>query len=114
MTQRTPFEPKLMEDLLLGQIIEDAEQSRQIGCDPSVFLEIVQSHGPVEACKRMIESPVLGQGLLRLKQAGRLDLTVEALVLRDRFKRLFDQPTLATARKRLVDWSPQSLTKRQH
>src|SRR3954466_8765248 len=114
MKQRTASESQLMEALLLGQIMEDAEQSRRIGCDPSVFLEIVQSDGPVEACKRMITNPVLGQALLRLKQAGRLDLTVEALVLRDRFKCLFDQTLLDRARRQLIDWTPQSSTNRQH
>lgn len=103
-----------MEDLLLSQIIEDAEQSRQIGCDPSVFMELVRHYGPVEACNRMIINPTLGQNLLRLKQAGRLDLTVEALVLRDRFKRLFDETVLDKARKRLVDWNQSSSTSRQH
>jgi hypothetical protein len=49
-----------------------------------------------------------------LKQAGRLDLTVEALVLRDRFKRLFDGDLLEKARKRLVDWNQSSLPKLQH
>jgi hypothetical protein len=35
--RRNPERRKLMEDLLLGQIMEDADQSRQIGCDPSFF-----------------------------------------------------------------------------
>ena len=72
--RRNPERRKLMEDLLLGQIMEDADQSRQIGCDPSFFLEMVRNHGPVEACSRIILNPTLRQGLLRLKEAGRLDL----------------------------------------
>ena len=105
--------PTFIEELLLSQIIEDAEESRQIGCDPSVFLALVQEHGPVEACKLIITDPELGQDLLRVKQAGRLDLTVEALVLRDRFKRLFDDNILGRARKRIVDWSQPSSPKRR-
>jgi len=97
-----------MIELLLNQITEDAAQSRQIGCDPNGFMALVQEHGPVEACKLVIVDPKLGQNLLRLKQAGRLDLTVEALVLRDRFKRLFDEDVLVKARKRLVDWKQSS------
>ena len=86
-------------------------RSREIGRDPSKFLALVQEYGPVEACKLMITDPTLGQDLLRLKQAGRLDLTVEALVLRDRFKRLFDGELLGKARKRLVDWNQSSVPK---
>lgn len=114
MMQRNRERAKLIEDLLLGQIIEDTDQSRQIGCNPSVFVDMVRDLGPVEACIRMIINPMLGQDLLRLKQAGRLDLTVEALVLRDRFKCLFDQTVLDKARQRLVDWNESSFTNRQH
>ena len=92
----------LMEELLLRQIIDDTEQCRRIGGDRSTFLALVREYGPVEACKVMIADPTK-HDLLRLKQFGRLDLTVEALVLRDKFKFLFDDDVLKTARRRLVD-----------
>src|ERR1051325_1922812 len=106
--RQIPVPTEFIKELLLNQIIEDAQQSQQIGCDPSVFLALVQERGPVEACKVMITEPKLGQDLLRVKQADRLDLTVEALVLRDRFKRLFDDNILERARQRLVDWGQSS------
>jgi len=43
----------------LRQILDDAEQWRQLGYDPSLFLEMVHNYGPVEACSRVIMDPAL-------------------------------------------------------
>ena len=99
----------MLRELLLRQIREDAEQWRQIGYDPSIFLAMVHNYGPVDACNRAIMDPTLLQASLRLWQSGRLELTIEGLVLRDRFKCLFNESVLVRARKRLADYR-QTLT----
>ena len=102
----SPTGPKgadLLEKLLLEQIYDDSTQWIQSGCDPSVFLEMVRLHGPIEACSRAVMQPALLSTSLKLWQMNRLDLTIEALVLRDRFKILFCDPVLVMARQRLAE-----------
>src|SRR5215469_11903596 len=90
---------QLLLELLLQQIVSDAEQCRQLGCDPSAFLGMVRNYGPVEACSRVIMDPIQAHRFLELSALGRLELTVEALVLRDKFKSLFANVVLDRARQ---------------
>jgi hypothetical protein len=102
---------QLLRELLLRQILDDAEQCWQIGYDPSVFIEMVRNYGPVEACSRVIMDPMLPHGFVDLWRSNRFELTVEALVLRDRFKCLFADSVLVRARKRLADCGPSLVPK---
>ncbi len=52
--------------------------------------------------KRILATLRQQTGLLRLFKAKRLDLSMEALVLRPEFSHLFTEAELQTARKRLI------------
>ena len=67
------------------------------------FLQLVRRRGGVEAARHLLKarSKVSG-GFEALWKAGRLDLSVEALVLRERYSMLFDERELRTARERLA------------
>ena len=105
---------QFLRELLLRQILDDAEQWRQVGYDPSRFLGMVHNYGPVEACSRVIMDPALPRDFLKLCQSDRLDLTVEALVLRDKFKILFADNVLVQARKRLANCLQSAVPKAIH
>lgn len=52
---------------------------------------------------RLLAASVVSDGFRALWERGRLDLTVEALVLRPEFRELFDDQELETARTRLEE-----------
>ena len=55
------------------------------------------------AALTLLASPTVSDGFAALWQCGRLDLTVEALVLRPPWSALFTEQELTTARKRLTE-----------
>lgn len=52
--------------------------------------------------KRVVLKPGVSPGFQKLKDAGRLDLTIEALVLRPQFAPLFTRAEKDAARRRLA------------
>lgn len=74
---------------------------REIGYNPSYFLEMVAEHGPAETSRRLIHSKEPSEGFGRLWEAGRLNMTVEALALLPWHEELFDEHDREVARHRL-------------
>lgn len=66
-----------------------------------VFLEMVVEMNGVPAAKKLLASDQMQSGLYDLFNCGRLDLTVEALVLQDEYRELFEPEELAEAKRRL-------------
>jgi hypothetical protein len=71
---------------------------------PTRHLQSVNNHGGVDTAKRRLrEKPRPGGGLERITAIGRLDLSVECLVIQHRWRRLFTAEELDIARQRLRD-----------
>lgn len=67
------------------------------------FLQMVEQHGGVSAAKQLLHSSGYPEGLTKLWELRRLDLSMEALVLKDPWRTLFTEEDLRIARKRLKD-----------
>lgn len=65
------------------------------------FLSMVVELGGVAAAKKLLSSSEMQSGLFELFECGRLDLTVETLVLKDEYRELFTPTELAEAERRL-------------
>ncbi|MEQ3538901.1 DUF262 domain-containing protein [Pseudonocardia tropica] len=72
-----------------------------LGYDPRYFREMVLQHGAVGAVRRLLASSTPSDGFVRLWEAGRLDLTVEALAVDPRFAALFGDRERHIAQRRL-------------
>ena len=68
---------------------------------PTYFLRMVQQHGGVAAAKQLLNAPVAQSGLTKLWERERLDISMEALVVQERWKPLFSDAERQTARERL-------------
>lgn len=68
----------------------------------SYFLRGVRNHGGVPYAHRLLEAEGTTDGFARLTEEGRLDLTVEALVLRPEYKGLFPEHERQIAASRLA------------
>ena len=68
-----------------------------------IFLSMVVDNGGYETAKTLLSAAAPQYGFEKLWEAGRLDLTMEALVLNPKYKPLFTQQELGIARKRLLD-----------
>lgn len=69
----------------------------------SRFLQMVGERGGLGAARYLLHAPDLSDGFTALWECNRLDLTVEAYVLKPEWRGLFTQEERAIARKRLSD-----------
>ena len=66
------------------------------------FLRMVSEHGGFDAARRLINAPIEQSGLVELWRRDLLSISVEALVLEERWQTLFDDEELSKARERLI------------
>ncbi len=68
---------------------------------PILFLQMVHEHGGVETARRLLGAPEPQEGLTTLWKLGRLDTSMEALVVQERWMPLFNDDERQAARDRL-------------
>ena len=73
------------------------------GYRPTRFLRMVNERGGLKTARRLLHADHLSDGFARLWEEQRLDLSVEAVVLREPWRRLFTEVELAIASRRLED-----------
>lgn len=73
---------------------------KECGYNASYFLGLIREQGGLMAAKHLLNKPV-SEGYTRLFELQRLDLTVEALVVRNPWKTLFTPEEVKKAVKRL-------------
>jgi len=66
------------------------------------FLALVRRKGGVGAARKLLADKEVSDGFLKLRKAGRLDLSIEYEVLRPKFFELFTDVERQTARQRLT------------
>ena len=76
----------------------------ETGYNATVFLRMLHDRGPMETAHFLIHTNKPSDGFTALWERHRLDLTVEAHVLRDRFEELFTDDERETCRRRLLDY----------
>jgi hypothetical protein len=93
MTEEDDFTQAMM------QIYIDA--LRECGYKASRFRQMVEDERGVATARRLLASDQPQYGFVELWEHNRLDLTVERLVLQERWRHLFTNAELAEARDRL-------------
>ena len=75
---------------------------RETGYNATRFLQMVSEIGGVVAARRLLAAPVVSDGFTALWERGRLDLTVETLVLSEEYRELFSEDEREGAAARLA------------
>ena len=73
----------------------------ECGYNATRFLQMLTEHGGLGTAKRLLASDEIQYGFTELWERGRLDLTVEAHVLKPKFQDLFSDEERQRARSRL-------------
>ena len=92
-----------LEEMFYAKMLQLYDEQRRVMRAPVRFLNMVQNHGVLEAARRLLASSSVGDGFVALWEVGRLDLSVEALVLQEPWRALFTEEELAVARQRLEE-----------
>jgi hypothetical protein len=75
----------------------------ECGYNAPRFLQMVNARGGLQAAQSLLQTPGLSERFIALWQKGRLDLTVERLVLDREWKELFSDEAREVARQRLAE-----------
>lgn len=79
-----------------------AEADRAIKYRPNYFLGMLSADGGFHTASKLLTAPKVSEGFTRLWEAGRLDLSVEALVVESEWSIYFDPLVVARAEKVLT------------
>jgi hypothetical protein len=84
-------------------MIELYHEAKREGYTAAYFLRLISEIGPLATAKQLINSDTPSDGFSRLYDLGRLDLSVEALILRTEWRDLFTTEERRRARARLSE-----------
>lgn len=73
------------------------------GYNATRFLQMLREHGGLDTAKILLYTPGFQYGFEKLWELGRLDLAVEALILKSPWNKFFTNEKKEIARKRLED-----------
>ena len=97
-----------LEERFHQEMLRIYEGAKEFGYNPTYFLRMVVDRGGLSAAKQLLDGNELSDGFVRLWHEQRLDLSVEALALREPWRLLFTHEELAEAQRRLdgaeYDW----------
>lgn len=80
----------LLENQFHGAMLSIYKRAKiECGYNATRFLQMVNEHGGLEAAKILLHNKDLSEGFVALWERGRLDLTMEALILKPPWKELF-------------------------
>ena len=90
-----------LESTFQQEMLRIYDEAKQFDYYPNYFLRMVVDRGGLSAAKYLLGGNKLSDGFVRLWEEQRLDLSVEALALRDPWRALFTNEELAEAQRRL-------------
>ena len=96
--EQTNIELKFDQRMLL--VYEQAKA--ELNYHATRFQSLVRSVGGVDAAKQLLSTRHYSEGLTRLWEEGRLDISMEAAVLEKSWQELFTADELETAKLRLT------------
>lgn len=102
IVERTPGHPALARDFHAAMTTLYKRSQREVGYNPTAFIRMISEIGGLETAQRLVLSAAPSDGFAILWEAGRLDLTAEALVTSERYRSLFDDDVVELARERLA------------
>ena len=85
----------------MRQIYDQAKD--ECGYTATRFIGMVNAEGGLETARKLLIASGYSEGLTRLWEAKRLDISMEATILQQPWCQLFNESELAIARRKLAD-----------
>lgn len=85
-------------------IVANETAKRECKYNATYFIRLVSDYGALGAAKRLLSSEKPAEGFATLYLHQRLDLSLEAYVIKPQFRELFTSEEIAIATKRLQEY----------
>ncbi|MFO7167607.1 MAG: hypothetical protein DIU80_006220 [Chloroflexota bacterium] len=92
-----------LEESFQQVLLDSYQELATLGYQAKDVLQMVQEIGAVYAARKLVKRARYREDFMRLWELGRLELSVEALVLRPEYRTLFNSDERKHARQRLAD-----------
>lgn len=92
----------LDDEKLTKMLREAAEECKRLGYRPTAFLKMLNADGGYATAVKLLASQKISDGFVELQMLGKLNLTVEALVLENGWAEDFEPDLIRQAQRRLV------------
>jgi hypothetical protein len=90
-----------LKDKFAARVRATVKECQSLGYHPTRFEQMLDRSDAVTIAKQLIVSSELQDGLKKLKEMGRIDLSIESIVLESEFSALFAPSELQAADWRL-------------
>ncbi|MFK5894348.1 MAG: hypothetical protein QM504_14090 [Pseudomonadota bacterium] len=90
-----------LRDEFKAEIKSAVGQCYDLGYAPTRFEQMIENSHPVEVAKKFVVSSEFQSGFKELKKMGKLELTVEGIMVKTKFSSLFNSGELTAAQWRL-------------
>ena len=95
-----------LRDEFKAEVISAIGRSRGLGYTPTRFIQMMEDTHPVEIAKQLVVSGEFQHGIQELTRRDHQELTIEAIMLQERFAPLFTKGELEAAAWRLEKVPP--------
>lgn len=90
-----------LERQLRDAFVKATKECISIGYNPRVFIQMIGDLGAVETAVRLVMASSIPTGYETLRKKGRLDLSVEAIIAKSKYRGLFTPEVITRAIERL-------------
>jgi hypothetical protein len=90
-----------LEQKLYTELIANTKECQKLGYNPTAFLEMLRKYGTLGTAKRLINAPQVSEGYSKLYLMGRLDLTLEAVMLKPEYSSFLTKDELDICASRI-------------
>lgn len=94
----TPLEKEFTKELL-----DNVAEMKQYGYNPTIYTRMISENGAVNAAKKLVVKDVQSSGFATLIMLSKLELSVEASVIKDKYKDLFTDAEIQNSIRKLKE-----------
>ena len=100
MSQPTPLEIEFHKDMI--DIYRKAKE--ECGYNATRFLQMVSNEGGLKTARKLLATAEPSDGFTELWRNHRLDLTMENLIIKQKYRSLFTEQEIEIAQERLASY----------
>lgn len=85
------------------ELFDNVAEMKQYGYNPTIYMRMISENGAVNAAKKLVMQDVQSSGFATLIMINKLELSVEASVIKDKYKDLFTDAEIQNSIRKLKE-----------
>ena len=85
------------------ELFDNVAEMKQYGYNPTIYMRMISENGAVNAAKKIVKQDVQSSGFATLIMINKLELSVEASVIKDKYKDLFTDAEIQNSIRKLKE-----------